>query len=109
MFGSKSLLTRRPRLGPGAALHESRGAFTLIEILIVISIISLLASFVMTGIQLAKRRAERVLRTLVDDYGIMTSRISVRVYGRSRTAPRFPNIAEDEQRERVDLIINVRP
>ena len=43
MVGSKCLSTRLPRLGLDAAPHESRGAFTLIEILIVISIISLLA------------------------------------------------------------------
>jgi prepilin-type N-terminal cleavage/methylation domain-containing protein len=50
MLGSKSLSTRRLRPGLGAARRESRGAFTLIEILIVISIISLLASLVVVGI-----------------------------------------------------------
>jgi general secretion pathway protein G len=50
MLGSKCLSTRLPRLGLDAAPHESRGAFTLIEILIVISIISLLASLVMVGV-----------------------------------------------------------
>ena len=59
--------------------------------------------------QIAKQRAEKVLRALVEEYGVSSSRISMRVYGRSRGAPRYPNIPEDEQRQRVDIVINVRP
>ena len=59
--------------------------------------------------QVAKQRAEKVLRALVEEYGVNSSRISMRVYGRSRSAPRYPNIPEDEQRQRVDIVINVRP
>ncbi len=58
---------------------------------------------------LAKRRAEKVLRAMVEDYGVKAGRISVRSYGRSRSAPRYPNIPEEEQRQRVDLVINVQP
>jgi len=59
MLGSKCLSTRRPRLGldPSPPGLGSRRAFTLIEILIVISIIGLLASFVTVGIQLARIKA----------------------------------------------------
>jgi len=57
--------------------------------------------------QLAKQRSERVLRTLVDEYGVTPSRISVRVYGRSRPAPRYTNVPEEEQRQRVDIVIHV--
>jgi len=59
--------------------------------------------------QVSKQRAEKILRALVEEYGVNSSRISMRVYGRSRSAPRYPNIPEDEQRQRVDIVINVRP
>ncbi|MEK7475952.1 MAG: PorV/PorQ family protein [Candidatus Coatesbacteria bacterium] len=58
--------------------------------------------------ELAKARAERVLRALVEEYRLEASRVSLRVYGRSRPAPRYPNLPEEEQRQRVDLVINVR-
>jgi len=58
--------------------------------------------------ELAKTRAERVLRALVEEYRLEASRVSLRVYGRSRPAPRYPNLPEEEQRQRVDLVINVR-
>ena len=58
--------------------------------------------------ELAKTRSERVLRALVEEYRLEASRVSMRVYGRSRPAPRYPNLPEEEQRQRVDLVINVR-
>ncbi len=57
---------------------------------------------------LAKARAERVLSALVDEYRLNATRITLRVYGRSRAAPRYPNLPDDEQSQRVDLVINVR-
>lgn len=55
----------------------------------------------------AKTRAERVLRTLVEEYSLNAARVRMIVYGRSKTAPRYPNIPEAEQGQRVDLVINV--
>jgi len=58
--------------------------------------------------ELAKARAEKVLRALVEEYRLEASRVSLRVYGRSRPAPRYPNLPEEAQRQRVDLVISVR-
>lgn len=57
---------------------------------------------------LAKARAERVLHMLVDEYNVNAAKISLRVYGRSKSAPRYPNIPEEEQGQRTDLVINIR-
>lgn len=57
---------------------------------------------------LAKTRAEKVLQTLSVEYNVQAARLSLRVYGRSKEAPRYPNLPEEEQKQRVDLIINVR-
>jgi len=59
--------------------------------------------------QISKQRADKILRALTEEYGVNSARISMRVYGRSRSAPRYPNIPEDEQAQRVDIVINVRP
>jgi len=32
----------------------------------------------------------------------------MRVYGRSKAPPHYPNIPDEEQQQRVDLVINVR-
>jgi outer membrane protein OmpA-like peptidoglycan-associated protein len=58
--------------------------------------------------EIAKERAERVLRSLLSDHGLAATRVSVRVYGRSRNAPRYDSIPEEEQNQRVDLVIHVR-
>ncbi len=55
----------------------------------------------------AKTRSERVLRTLVEEYNLNAARVRMIVYGRSKAAPRYPNIPEAEQGQRVDLVINV--
>ncbi len=55
----------------------------------------------------AKTRSERVLRALVEEYNLNAARVRMIVYGRSKAAPRYPNIPEAEQGQRVDLVINV--
>lgn len=57
--------------------------------------------------QMARTRAERVLQTLNDDYRLNASRVTMRVYGRSKPAPHYPNLSDEAQRQRVDLVINV--
>lgn len=57
---------------------------------------------------LAKMRAEKVLQALVEEYDLAAARVTMRVYGRSKVPPMYPNIPEAEQRQRVDLVINVR-
>jgi len=57
---------------------------------------------------LGRSRAEKVLHALTEDYQIRAARVTMRIYGRSKAPPSYPNVPEEEQRQRVDLVINVR-
>lgn len=57
---------------------------------------------------LAKARAEKVLQSLIEEHNLAADRVSLRVYGRSKGAPEYPNLKGDAQKQRVDLVINVR-
>jgi outer membrane protein OmpA-like peptidoglycan-associated protein len=57
---------------------------------------------------LAKARAEKVLQALIEEHSLAADRVSLRVYGRSKAAPAYPNLKGDAQKQRVDLVINVK-
>lgn len=57
---------------------------------------------------LARRRADLVMQSLMEKHRLSADRVAVRVYGRSKVAPAYPNLPAEEQRQRVDLVIRVR-
>jgi outer membrane protein OmpA-like peptidoglycan-associated protein len=57
---------------------------------------------------LAKARAEKVLQSMIEEHSLSAERVSLHVYGRSKTAPAGAGLGEGEQKQRVDLVINVK-
>ena len=58
--------------------------------------------------EVAKQRAEKVLRTAVERYRLEAPSVTLRVFGRSRTAPSYQDIPAGERHERVDIVIRAR-
>jgi prepilin-type N-terminal cleavage/methylation domain-containing protein len=77
-------------------LNKTRGSFTLIELLIVISIIAIVSAFIFVGVRSSQSRARDTQR--VTDLGILNSAIQTYY----RETGHFPQLPEGCGREHPD-------